>query len=50
MLQKYFPVMPPPPTDDPPPPPGIPIDFGLILLLMVGVFYGFYLVIKKGKI
>ena len=31
---------PPPPT--PPPPPGLPIDNGIIYLLILGLIYGFY--------
>jgi hypothetical protein len=36
---------PPPPT--PPPPPGLPIDGSILVLLAIGIVYGFYLVKKK---
>ena len=35
---------PPPPT--PPPPPGLPIDNGLIFLIVIGLLYGLYKVRK----
>lgn len=35
---------PPPPT--PPPPPGVPIDNGILILLLVALLYGFYTVRK----
>jgi hypothetical protein len=35
---------PPPPT--PPPPPGLPIDNGILVLLIVSVLYGLYKVYK----
>lgn len=36
---------PPGPTPPPPPPPGLPIDGGIIFLLISGVYYG----VKKLK-
>ncbi|WP_310556101.1 PID-CTERM protein-sorting domain-containing protein [Flavobacterium sp.] len=38
---------PPPPT--PPPPPGLPVDGFVVVLLIVGLIYGFYS-IKKFKL
>lgn len=38
------PGAPPPPT--PPPPPGLPIDGGIVLLLVVAICYGVYTVRK----
>lgn len=35
---------PPPPT--PPPPPGLPVDDGILILLLVALLYGFYTVRK----
>ena len=35
---------PPPPT--PPPPPGLPVDSGIVALLIVSVIYGLYKVYK----
>lgn len=32
----------PPPPSTPPPPPGLPLDGGLIVLIVLGIFYGFY--------
>lgn len=37
---------PPPPT--PPPPPGAPIDNGIIYLVIIGLFYGVY-ILKRYK-
>ena len=37
-----------PPVPGPPPPPGLPIDSGLIYLLISGVFLGVYVLRKKG--
>lgn len=36
-----------PPPIPPPPPPGLPIDGGLVVLLLSGVFYGIIRVSKK---
>jgi len=38
---------PPPPT--PPPPPGLPIDGGLIVLLVLGLFFGVKSILKFSK-
>jgi hypothetical protein len=35
---------PPPPVGSPPGPPGFPIDGGILLLLMVAIFYGIFIV------
>ena len=36
----------PPPPTPPPPPPGLPIDNGLIFLIVIGLLYGLYKVRK----
>lgn len=48
--------MPPPPSSNPnggpappPSPPGLPIDAGLIILMVVAVIYGVYMVLKLNK-
>lgn len=41
------PGVPPPPTT--PPPPGLPIDGGIIILLIIAIFYSFYLFNKVNK-
>jgi hypothetical protein len=33
---------PPPPTNLPPPPPGLPVDNGIVLLLVASILYGIY--------
>ena len=44
---KSFAQEPPPPG--PPPPVGLPIDSGLIILMVVAVIYGVYIVLKLNK-
>ncbi|RYY32652.1 MAG: hypothetical protein EOP46_18460 [Sphingobacteriaceae bacterium] len=36
------PGSPPPPTPPPPPPPGLPVDGGIVALLIVSLCYGLY--------
>ena len=39
--------VPPPPDDqNPTPPPGLPVDSGLVILVVVALFYGVYKIIK----
>ncbi len=40
-------VTPPPPQ--PPPPPGLPVDNGVVVLLVLGVIYGVYKLIYSKK-
>lgn len=44
-LQTYAQIVPPPVP--PPPPPGLPIDGGVILLLIGGIIYGVRKIISK---
>ena len=39
----------PPPTNPPPPGPQLPIDGSLWILIVMGVFYGVYVVYKKNE-
>ncbi|MDP3312701.1 hypothetical protein [Lutibacter sp.] len=34
-------------SQDPPPPVGLPIDGGIVLLVIFGVFYGVFCVLKR---
>jgi hypothetical protein len=40
-------TMPPPPQ--PPPPPGLPIDSGVLVVMVLGVFFGVYKLLKANK-
>lgn len=40
-------TMPPPPQ--PPPPPGLPIDSGILAMMVLGLFYGVYKLLKANK-
>jgi len=42
-------IGPPPPAPGPPGPPGVPIDNGIIFLLLAGIALGIYTVIIKKK-
>lgn len=50
MLQKFFPPAAPPPPTGPPPPPPIPIDFGILLLMVFGLCIGVYVLTKRSQI
>lgn len=39
----------PPPPPPPVPPPGLPIDNGIIVLIVLGLIYGVYKLVSKGK-
>jgi len=39
-----------PPPPQPPPPPGLPIDGGLVMLIILGLAYGIYIILKEKKI
>jgi hypothetical protein len=36
-----------PPTPPPPPPPGLPIDAGVMILMIIGMFYGLLQLLNK---
>lgn len=38
-----------PPPGPPPPPPGLPIDSGVLLILVLGILYGAIQLVKKRK-
>ena len=40
----------PPPPTLPPPPPGLPIDNGILILILISVIYGFYKIVKSNEI
>lgn len=41
---------PPPPQRTPPPAPGLPLDDGILLLLVAGLIFGLYLILKSNKL
>ena len=48
VLEAFSAPHPPPPNGKkPPPPPGLPIDDNLYFLLIVGLFFGVYIIYKR---
>ncbi len=46
-LAQASPSNPPPPPTPPPPPPGLPLDQGLVFLVLAAIIYGIYKIIQN---